>query len=151
MIATFPNNAQSDQDKIGTVQISRTDTVSIFLRAEGLVELILAVWGYHYLGGAWITFAALFLVPDVSMIGYLANPRAGALAYNLGHTYIAPSCLALAGCVLATPLLYSLALIWAAHIGFDRFIGYGLKFPVSFGATHLSWKPARHAAAARLP
>jgi len=30
-----------------------------------------------------------------------------------------------------------MALIWAAHIGFDRFLGYGLKYPVAFRVTHL--------------
>jgi len=116
--------------------------VAVLLRAEALVELCLAVWAYSALGGAWPVFLALFLAPDLSMIGYLVNPRIGARLYNAGHTTLAPAFLALAGFALAIPLLYSLALIWLAHIGFDRFIGYGLKFPQAFAATHLGWKSA---------
>ena len=36
------------------------------------------------------------------------------------------------------------ALIWAAHIGFDRALGYGLKYPTSFGETHLGRIGRRH-------
>lgn len=31
----------------------------------------------------------------------------------------------------------AVALIWLLHIGFDRAIGYGLKYPSSFKETHL--------------
>jgi hypothetical protein len=30
-----------------------------------------------------------------------------------------------------------LALIWSAHIGIDRLLGYGLKYPTAFKETHL--------------
>jgi len=30
-----------------------------------------------------------------------------------------------------------IALVWLAHIGFDRFFGYGLKYPTGFKDTHL--------------
>jgi hypothetical protein len=140
MIATFPNTTQSEQAEIRRIQVAGTKSVSMLLRAEALFELTFAVTAYHYLHGTWLIFAVLFLLPDVSMAGYLVNARIGAHAYNLIHTYVAPSFLALAGFVLAIPLLYSLALIWAAHIGFDRSLGYGLKYSVAFGATHLGWK-----------
>ena len=29
------------------------------------------------------------------------------------------------------------ALIWLAHIGMDRLLGYGLKYPSAFKDTHL--------------
>ncbi len=32
------------------------------------------------------------------------------------------------------------SLIWIAHIGFDRMIGYGLKYITAFGHTRLSLK-----------
>jgi hypothetical protein len=122
-----------------------TAAVPVILRVEGLIELTLAVLVYRHIGAGWPMFAVLFLVPDVSMLGYLANPRIGAWAYNFGHTYVAPALLALAGLVTATPLLYALASIWAAHIGFDRLLGYGLKYPTAFRATHLGWKGPRGA------
>ena len=34
-------------------------------------------------------------------------------------------------------LQLALALIWLAHIGFDRLLGYGLKSTEGFGFTHL--------------
>jgi len=134
---------QSEQAEIRQIQLVGTGSIPLLLRAEALLELTLAVSAYHHLQGTWLLFAVLFLVPDVSMIGYLVNPRVGAHVYNLGHTYIAPSLLALAGFALAIPLPVSLALIWAAHIGFDRSLGYGLKYPAAFGATHLGWKGLR--------
>lgn len=71
------------------------------------------------------------------MLGYLGNPRFGALAYNIGHTYLAPATLAAVGWAAGPPLLLSLALIWTAHISLDRMLGFGLKYPTSFGDTHL--------------
>jgi hypothetical protein len=143
MSIASPFNPQSEQTKLRPIHPDRVGSVPVLLRAEALVELALAISAYRHVGGGWPMFAVLFLVPDISMLGYLANPRIGAHVYNLGHTYIAPTLLALAGFMTATPLLYSLALIWAAHIGFDRLLGYGLKYPAAFGATHLSWKGLR--------
>lgn len=71
------------------------------------------------------------------MLGYLVGPRLGAMGYNLLHTYPLPAALVLIGVTFAIPLALHLALIWAAHIAFDRIFGYGLKFPEAFGLTHL--------------
>jgi hypothetical protein len=38
---------------------------------------------------------------------------------------------------MAWPIAGSVALIWLAHIGFDRALGYGLKYKAGFGFTHL--------------
>jgi hypothetical protein len=43
----------------------------------------------------------------------------------------------IAGGVIQAPLLSILALIWIAHIGLDRALGYGLKLSTSFSDTHL--------------
>jgi Domain of unknown function (DUF4260) len=72
------------------------------------------------------------------MLAYLVGPRAGALAYNLVHTYALALPLALAGFALDSPVASALALILIAHIGFDRMLGYGLKYASGFGDTHLS-------------
>lgn len=81
-------------------------------------------------------FALLFLAPDLSMLGYLAGPRLGGACYNAVHTYVAPAMLAAAAAV-GGGQLYRLALIWVAHIGLDRLVGYGLKYSTDFGMTHL--------------
>src|SRR5271155_230643 len=80
--------------------------VAATLRLEGGAALAASVVGYQALGGNWWLFAALFLVPDLSMLGYLLNRSAGAFFYNLGHSYLSPAALALAGYLTATPSLY---------------------------------------------
>jgi len=98
--------------------------VRLLLRLEGLVVLAAALAGYSQLGAGWGAFAIAFLLPDLSWLGYLAGPRQGAAAYNVAHSYLGPVALAL-------------GLVWCAHIGFDRMLGYGLKYASGFGATHL--------------
>ena len=114
-----------------------TGGVRTLLRLEGLtlfagMTLLYAVWG-----GSWWIYAILFLAPDLSFAGYLAGPRAGAIVYNAAHSYLAPMALMTAGFALSSPLALSIAMIWLAHIGFDRALGYGLKYGAGFGFTHL--------------
>jgi len=92
---------------------------------------------YARTGASWWLFAALWLAPDLSMLGYLKDACWGARAYNAVHTYVTPATLAIAGLLLhqAAPLPF--ALIWANHIGVDRLLGYGLKYPQGFAWTHL--------------
>jgi hypothetical protein len=108
------------------------------LHLEGAALLALSVVLYFgFAGGHWLLFAALLLAPDLAMLGYLAGPRAGAAAYNLFHTMVLPIALALAGFALGQPPLLQVGLIWLAHIGMDRAIGYGLKYSTAFKDTHL--------------
>lgn len=113
--------------------------VRLVLRAEGLAVLALSVAGYRALGGAWWQFAVLFLAPDLSMLGYLLGRRIGAVCYNLAHSYLAPVALAALAWSAGRADLVALCLIWTAHIGFDRLMGYGLKYSSGFGHTHLGW------------
>jgi hypothetical protein len=39
----------------------------------------------------------------------------------------------------ARPLVLALGLVWLAHIGVDRLLGYGLKYNDNFQHTHLGW------------
>ncbi len=114
------------------------------LRAEGLTLLAGAGTLYWRVGGDWKQFAILFLVPDLSFAGYLAGPRLGAAAYNTTHSTLLPLLLAAIGLALNTPLAIQIALIWLAHVGFDRALGYGLKYARGFGFTHLG-RIGRHA------
>ena len=107
------------------------------LRLEGLalfagMTLLYAVWG-----GYWWVYAVLFLMPDLSFAAYLAGPRTGAIVYNAAHSYMAPMTLMISGFALASPLTLSIAMIWLAHIGIDRALGYGLKYQAGFTFTHL--------------
>ena len=93
------------------------------LRLEGLMLLAASVALYARLQGEWLLFAELFLVPDLSFAAYLFGPRAGATAYNATHSTIGPLVLLSAGILAAVPMAAPLALIWLAHVGFDRALG----------------------------
>jgi uncharacterized protein DUF4260 len=109
----------------------------LLLRLEGLALFILATLAFGYTDASWWLYAILFLTPDLSFAGYLASPRLGAVAYNALHTTLGPALLAGLGLFLDHSMLLGLAAIWAAHIGFDRMLGYGLKHGAEFGSTHL--------------
>ena len=107
------------------------------LRFEAVLVLILSVVIYHGQHYSWGLFAACFLIPDISFLAYVLGKKAGAIGYNLAHSYIGP---ALCGLVFAgtqQPHWLMAALIWGAHIGFDRALGYGLKYASGFADTHL--------------
>ncbi len=108
-----------------------------FQRAENGVLAIAVVVAFVQLGHAWWWLPVLFLVFDLSALGYLVSPRGGAWTYNLGHTYALPMLLGLLAFLLAQPVLGLVALAWAFHIAVDRLLGYGLKFPDRFQHTHL--------------
>ena len=111
--------------------------VRTLLRTEGLLLLVATVALYARFDGGWGLFALLFLAPDLSFAGYLLGPRIGALAYNMMHSTVGPLTLAAVSLVFDQHLILALALIWLAHIGFDRALGYGLKQARGFGFTHL--------------
>ena len=114
-----------------------TGGLRTLLRLEGLtlfagMTLLYAVWG-----GSWWVFVILFLLPDLSFTAYLAGPTIGAIVYNAAHSYMAPMVLMTVGFGMASPLVLSIAMIWLAHIGIDRALGYGLKYSAGFSFTHL--------------
>jgi Domain of unknown function (DUF4260) len=111
--------------------------VRLLLRLEGLAALAASLALYAHTGFSWPIFALFLLAPDLSMLGYLAGPRAGAAAYNLVHTDVLALVLTLAGFFGALPALTATGLILIAHIGLDRALGYGLKYSTAFGDTHL--------------
>lgn len=94
---------------------------------------------YLYLasGYQWKWFLILLFLIDVSMVGYLVNNKIGAYLYNLGHSFILPVLLTGLGYMTDNSLALSFGLIWMAHIGLDRAMGFGLKFTTGFADTHL--------------
>jgi Domain of unknown function (DUF4260) len=109
----------------------------VLLRIEGATLLALNALLYGLNEGSWLLFGLLSLVPDISMLVYLASGRVGAASYNLFHTYAAPSLLAAFSLLAESPLVISMSLVWFAYIGFDRVVGFGLKYPTAFSDTHL--------------
>ena len=115
-----------------------TAPVLILLRLEGLAAAMLSAVLYARTGASWWLFAALWLLPDLSMLGYLRTPCIGARVYNAFHSYVPPATLALFALLAhSSALLLPIALIWANHIAVDRALGYGLKYAEGFGWTHL--------------
>lgn len=111
--------------------------VKRLLQLEGLALCLAAVSFYWQIGASWKLFAILFLAPDLSMAFYLAGTRIGALAYNAAHTTLSAIATLAAGYFLHAPLVLAIGLIWAAHVGIDRALGFGLKYASAFGDTHL--------------
>jgi hypothetical protein len=114
-----------------------TGGVRTMLRLEGLTLLAGMTALYAFWGGPWWLYAVLFFAPDLSFASYLVGPKIGAWVYNAMHSTIVPMGMLTVGFGFAPPLVLSLALIWLAHIGFDRALGYGLKYASGFGFTHL--------------
>lgn len=110
----------------------------IFLHIEGFAVLSLSIYFYGYNQFSWVLFFILILSPDISMLGYLYNNKVGALLYNIFHTYILTIIVIFCGIFLTNPTVLAIGLIWSAHIGMDRMIGYGLKYPTAFKDTHLN-------------
>jgi hypothetical protein len=112
-------------------------TPKLLLQIEGALIFLATILFYHHLHASWLLFAVLILAPDLFMLGYLVGARMGAACYNFVHTYLTPAAL-IAICFLTTkPILLPLATIWICHIGFDRMLGFGLKYPTRFSDTHL--------------
>ena len=109
----------------------------VLLRLEGAIALALSMILYRHAGGGWARFAGLFLVPDISLAGYALSARAGARVYNAVHTFAGPLALAALAILSRRPEFLPYALIWTAHLGMDRALGFGLKYATGFADTHL--------------
>jgi hypothetical protein len=109
----------------------------LLLRLEGAALALAALFLYYRLGGNWWLFAALILVPDISFAAYFLGTRPGAIVYNAMHVLFVPVALGVAGFLLPSFDLISIALIWVTHIGADRALGFGLKYGAGASFTHL--------------
>ena len=107
------------------IRMLTRDPLSRMVRIEGLAALIVATIGYALVGGGWGRFALLFLVPDLSMLGCLAGRVWETACYNIAHSFASPAALATLGLLADFPNVLPIALIWSAHIGFDRAVGMG--------------------------
>ena len=110
---------------------------SVLLRLEGAALLIGSIITYIQLQASGLMFALLILAPDLSMLGYLAGVKIGSAMYNLIHIDLWPIALIVFGLASANFSVIPIGLIWLAHIGGDRLLGFGLKYPTEFKDTHL--------------
>lgn len=116
----------------------RISLTKFLLHIEGLVVLVLSIYFYFHLQFSWVVFLILLLAPDLSALGYLKNVKVGSVLYNLFHTYTIPAAVMIFGLLMNNSLFLMMSLIWIAHIGMDRMLGYGLKYPTKFHDTHLN-------------
>jgi hypothetical protein len=108
------------------------------LRSEGLVLLAVALAAFFSaLDEPFWLVPLLLFAPDLLMVGYARSARTGAALYNLAHSYAAPALLGTVAVATSSGLWEAVALVWFAHIGMDRALGYGLKYDDSFTHTHL--------------
>jgi hypothetical protein len=111
----------------------------ILLQIEGAALLILSTWLYFRLDYPWWLFLLLLLFPDLSALGYLAGTRAGSISYNAFHTVTLPLTVGiLAWLGGGWSILVLVSLVWLAHIGMDRMVGYGLKYSDDFKHHHFN-------------
>lgn len=110
---------------------------NVLLRLEGFMVFLLGLTIYWWQSFSWPLFWLTILLPDVALLGYLINATFGAKAYNIMHSKLLPAALVIIGIATGNGLTMSLALIWFMHIGIDRMLGYGLKYPTGFKFTHL--------------
>lgn len=109
----------------------------MILMCEGFVLFAFCIFAYSKLGYSWWLFGVLIFAPDVGMIGYLRNAKTGAQLYNAFHITAVPIAIGAWGYAWAEPLAVAIALVWVAHIGMDRMLGFGLKYETDFADTHL--------------
>jgi hypothetical protein len=107
------------------------------LHLEGAAVFGAATLVYFRLGLPWWAFLLFLLAPDLSAVAYLLGPRTGSIVYNLAHTMVWPVVIGVAGWWAGWTWAAPVGLIWLAHIGMDRMVGYGLKYPDAFKHSHL--------------
>jgi hypothetical protein len=110
---------------------------AVLLRLEGAAVLAASIALYADGDWSWLAYVLLFLAPDVSLLFYVAGPRAGMLAYDVVHFEALPVALGTVGVVAGADVAVQVALIWLGHIGVDRLLGFGLKYTSEFRRTHL--------------
>ena len=97
---------------------------------------LLILWMFGLTIPIWVA-VLVFFAPDLTFAGYLLGPKAGAFAYNLVHTYAFGALIFVAGFFIPNDTVMVIGLLWFAHSGFDRMLGYGLKETSGFKDTHL--------------
>lgn len=107
------------------------------LRIEELLMFLFSLYLFSGLDASWGLFALLFFAPDLSMLGYLINPRLGAWTYNLIHHKGLGITLYVLGSLLTIHWLAFAGILLFSHSSFDRIMGYGLKHEDAFQNTHL--------------
>lgn len=122
-------------------QMPFTKKMALCLQAEEAAIIGAAIYFLtkHSLGLSLWIWIPLFLIPDVSMFGYVIGPRTGAIAYNVFHHRGLALVLTGAGLFIHHEVITAFGILLFAHSSFDRMFGYGLKYEDSFNHTSHGW------------
>jgi len=111
--------------------------LSTTLKIEEIAMFAGSIYLFTWTDYLWWVYPALFLLPDISMLGYIINNKAGAIAYNIFHHKGIALILLLFGIWEGPDWMFLTGIILLGHASFDRILGYGLKYYDSFNHTHL--------------
>ncbi|MCT4622577.1 MAG: DUF4260 domain-containing protein [Schleiferiaceae bacterium] len=112
------------------------------LKIEELLMFAFSIAMFNTLNYPWWYYWAFLLLPDLSMLGYLAGNKVGAWSYNLAHHKGVAIGFWIVGFQLSNEALLFIGILLFGHSSLDRVFGYGLKFTDDFKHTHLGWLPA---------
>lgn len=113
--------------------------MTTILKLEELAMFLFSIYLFGLTDFAWWWYPALILLPDISMLGYIAGPRKGAIAYNLFHHKGVALMVLCLGWYIPEPWLILAGIVLFGHSSLDRVFGYGLKYFDSFHHTSLGW------------
>lgn len=108
------------------------------VKLEELALFLFSIFLFSTLSFSWWLYPALLLAPDLSMIGYSANTKVGAIVYNLVHHRAWAYTLIILGAYLKNEVLSLAGIILVGHSSLDRVFDYGFKYGDNFKRTHLT-------------
>ncbi|MFN2438240.1 MAG: DUF4260 domain-containing protein [Chitinophagaceae bacterium] len=97
----------------------------------------ISIYALYLLKVEWWFYLLLLFAPDVSMIGYVAGNKTGAITYNLFHHKAIAIFLFMIGLVNQIWMLQVIGTILFGHSSLDRILSYGLKYFTGSKYTHL--------------
>ena len=107
--------------------------------ALGIAAASLAIAVVVTQHASWWQLVVFAIAPDITLVfGFRAGLQRGQLDpravpfYNAVHRFWAPTVLIVLAFVLQADGWSAAGLAWAAHIAFDRSLGFGLRTPEGF-------------------
>lgn len=111
--------------------------MSAVIKLEEFGMFLFSIFIFSLLPYEWWWFPILILTPDISMVGYLANNKVGAVLYNIVHHKAIALAILVTGYYLEVNGMMLAGTILFGHSSMDRLFGYGLKTFQGFKYTHL--------------
>jgi hypothetical protein len=107
------------------------------IQLEEAAMFSVSIYALYILKVEWWFYVLLLLGPDISMIGYLAGNKVGAVLYNLFHHKAIAILVMIFGLISQSLTIEIIGIILFGHSSMDRMFGYGLKHFTGFSDTHL--------------